>query len=431
MPEKLEAGALEVIRRLTDNGFEAYMVGGCVRDKCLGRKVKDYDIATAARPEQVQSLFKRTIPTGLQHGTVTVLIDRVPYEVTTFRKEGDYEGYRRPSEVEYIDSLHEDLQRRDFTMNAMALDRYGRLIDPFGGQDDLREKRLRCVGCAEERFREDALRMLRCLRFAAEYGLEPEPETWSALLRMKPLLGHIAMERVQAELLRMLAGANPNLAVELLCKSGVLEHTKLKLRLASIAEGKPWPDVETLPDELHRLAYMYIRIGATPEQAEADMRHLACSKQQTDNVRLMVAAYEQLRHEAVETAMPDGEDLPEVREWLKRQWLLAAIRYGRDTLRSVHKLYSLEAERTHSQSVWAAEGRVWLDAMPVSEVSELAVSGQALLRKFAPAKPGPWLGRLLAALLEDTALGKLLNEPESLLKAAEAYYEQIRENPCR
>ncbi|CAG7648808.1 CCA tRNA nucleotidyltransferase [Paenibacillus allorhizosphaerae] len=423
MAEKLEDGALKVIRRLTDRGFEAYMVGGCVRDKWLGRKVKDYDIATSARPEQVQSIFERTIPTGLQHGTVTVLIDRVPYEVTTFRKEGDYEGFRRPSEVEYIDNLHEDLQRRDFTMNAMALDQDGRLIDPFGGQEDLRLKRLRCVGQAEERFREDALRMLRCLRFAAEYGLEPETATWSALLLLKPLLGHIAMERVQAELLKMLAGANPNLAVDLLCSSGVLQHTKKKLSLASIADGKPWPNLDRLPDELHRLAFLYIRIGATAEQADADMRHLACSKQQTEKVRLMVTAHERLRNEAGNNKVMDDMSMDQ----RKRLWLLAAIRYGRGTLRNVHKLYSQEEHLSPSQRVWVAEGERWLDEMPVSEVSELAVTGQELMRLFAPAKPGPWLGRLLAALLEETALGELSNETEALLKAAEAHYEQIRE----
>ncbi|MEC0245781.1 CCA tRNA nucleotidyltransferase, partial [Paenibacillus chitinolyticus] len=198
-----------VLERLRSRQHEAYFVGGFVRDFVLERPVKDVDIATSAKPEEVMEAFSKTVPTGLQHGTVTVLTGAYSFEVTTFRKETEYEGFRRPAEVEYITDLEEDLKRRDFTMNAMAMDAEGNLIDPFGGRSDMDRGVLRCVGEAAERFGEDALRMLRCIRFAAEYGLVIEEATWLALLRQAPLLRHIAMERVRAELQRMVGGADP------------------------------------------------------------------------------------------------------------------------------------------------------------------------------------------------------------------------------
>ena len=171
------------------------------------------------------------MPTGLQHGTVTVLIAQGTYEVTTFRKEAAYEGFRRPASVEYISDLTEDLKRRDFTMNAMAMDGAACCMDPFGGQEDLAAGVLRCVGVAEERFGEDALRMLRCIRFASTYGLEIEASTWQALLANAPLLRHIAMERVRSELQRMVEGPAPARAVRLLLASGLLAHLKKQLPL--------------------------------------------------------------------------------------------------------------------------------------------------------------------------------------------------------
>lgn len=168
--------AHDVMNRLMGNGYKAYMVGGCVRDSLLGRPVSDVDIATSALPEQVLSLFPRVVPTGLQHGTVTVVMPTCTYEVTTFRKESGYEGHRRPEEVEFIDDLEEDLMRRDFTINAMAIDVEGELHDPFGGAADLEQRLIRCVGDAEQRFREDALRMLAACAL---------PPCWAAGLRSR------------------------------------------------------------------------------------------------------------------------------------------------------------------------------------------------------------------------------------------------------
>lgn len=426
MPDSLKQGAIRIVRTLTEKGYAAYLVGGCVRDEQLNRPVKDYDIATSARPEQVQRLFDRTVPTGLQHGTVTILIGRTPYEVTTFRRESVYEGYRRPSEVEYIDDLHEDLQRRDFTMNAMAMDSEGKLIDPFHGLDDIKQGILRCVGQAEERFREDALRMIRCVRFAAEYGLKVEPSTWDGFMACVPLLKHIAMERVRMELERMLEGRDPNLAFKLLEQSNALNYTKKGVLLSRINGVSHWPDLRKLPEEETRLAYIYLQLGAGPSEAAEDMSKLTFSRSQIDAVKRILAAYVMLDSGAESNPLAPSDG--------KRLWILTALRYGKETLGRIRHILLLQQEHQdfnrHSSNSpifneWIISGQTWLEDIPAAELSELAVTGQELLQELK-IKGGPWLGQLLNLLLEKVALGELANEKQTLLDAAVSYFEEMR-----
>lgn len=196
-----------VLLRLESAGYAAYAVGGCVRDTLRGVTPHDYDITTAARPEAVLSLFEGyAIPTGLQHGTVTVRMAGESFEVTTFRADGPYTDHRRPDSVAFSESLEEDLQRRDFTVNAMAMDVRGQVYDFHGGEADLRAGILRCVGDAEQRFNEDALRILRCLRFASVLGFAIEPKTAAAVENCAPLLRHIAAERIREEMTKLLCG---------------------------------------------------------------------------------------------------------------------------------------------------------------------------------------------------------------------------------
>lgn len=198
-----------IIHTLTEHGYEAFAVGGCVRDSVLGRTPQDWDITTSAKPEQVKSVFRHTIDTGIQHGTVTVLAEQEGFEVTTYRIDGEYEDARHPKEVRFTPNLLEDLRRRDFTINAMAYNEQAGLVDAFDGLADLERGCIRCVGCAKERFSEDALRMLRAVRFAAQLGFQIEEETKKAVLDLAENIAKVSAERIQAELIKLLVSAHP------------------------------------------------------------------------------------------------------------------------------------------------------------------------------------------------------------------------------
>lgn len=200
-----------IIHTLQEHGYEAYAVGGCVRDSILGRVPDDWDITTSATPLETKSLFLRTFDTGIEHGTVTVLVDKEAFEVTTYRVDGKYEDSRHPSEVTFTRSLQEDLLRRDFTINAMAYNEEEGLVDVFGGMADLECKTIRCVGDAKARFGEDALRILRAVRFAAQLGFDIEESTQTGILELAPTLANISAERIQVELIKMLTSPNPGM----------------------------------------------------------------------------------------------------------------------------------------------------------------------------------------------------------------------------
>ena len=205
IPENVEW----IIRELMAHGFEAYAVGGCVRDSVLGREPEDWDITTSAKPEQVKQIFHRTVDTGIEHGTVTVLIDKEAYEVTTYRVDGEYEDHRHPKEVTFTASLEEDLKRRDFTINAMAYNPQTGLVDIFEGIDDLNKKIIRCVGNPRERFDEDALRILRAIRFSAQLGFEIDNMTKEAMTEKAETLRDVSAERIRVELVKLLVSKHP------------------------------------------------------------------------------------------------------------------------------------------------------------------------------------------------------------------------------
>ena len=198
-----------IIETLQKNGYEAYAVGGCVRDMLNGDTPHDFDITTSAEPEAVISLFKKTVPTGIKHGTVTVIINGVPNEVTTYRTDGEYRDHRRPDSVIFVKSLREDLARRDFTVNAMAYNKRDGLKDFFGGKQDIQNRILRAVGEPERRFYEDALRILRLFRFSSVLGFNIEENTLKAALEYAPTLKSVSAERIYSELLKTLCGKNP------------------------------------------------------------------------------------------------------------------------------------------------------------------------------------------------------------------------------
>ena len=238
-------------------GYGAYFVGGCVRDSLLGRRVHDWDAATSAPPQAVQALFERTAPTGLRHGTVTVISGGRALEVTTFRTEGAYSDHRRPDSVRFTGDLAADLSRRDFTINAMAMGPEGDVTDLFGGRADLQRRLIRCVGEPERRFSEDALRMLRALRFSAQLGFDIDPRTDAAVTALAPTAAALSAERVRDEFLRALASPRPQRAWEMLTRG-------LLARFAA-AEGEA-PPLAALPvyARLAHLCFELERRGSSP-----------------------------------------------------------------------------------------------------------------------------------------------------------------------
>ena len=428
-----------IARRLEDAGHSTWAVGGAVRDALAGLAPGDWDLATAARPTEVRRLFPRTVPVGIEHGTVGVLgRDGTLYEVTTFRR--DVETFGRRAVVAFADTLEEDLQRRDFTINAIAWHPLRQqLFDPHGGADDLRRGVLRTVGEPAERFAEDYLRILRALRFAGRYGLRIEPATRAAARAMVEHLRELSAERVREELFKVLAAPRPSAALELYRQAGVLrvlypeleactatadEHGELVwahllrstdavarqraplLRLAALlhAVGKPAVRVETA--EGVRFP-RYAEAGAA--RARELLRRLKCSNAQIDLVTHLVA-----QHASLPSA---NTPAPAVRRWLQR--------VGREHVADVLRL-RVAACRARGGAA-RAEGEALRDAVrhlrqvlaahPPLRVAELAIGGDDL--RALGLRPGRRYGEILRALLERVTDEPGLNTRDALLALAD------------
>lgn len=231
-----------IIGKLNEGGHEAFAVGGCVRDAVLGLEPHDWDITTSAKPNEVKAIFNRTIDTGIKHGTVTVMRDHIGYEITTYRIDGEYTDGRHPKEVIFTSNLVEDLKRRDFTINAMAYNDTDGIIDEFGGVNDLQNHIIKCVGVAEERFNEDALRILRAIRFAAKLDFEIEDKTYEAIKKIGPNLSMISVERIQSELTKLITSDHPDRITDI-CNCGLEGYIFKNSILSGTADEKSVKDV--------------------------------------------------------------------------------------------------------------------------------------------------------------------------------------------
>ncbi|USB35050.1 CCA tRNA nucleotidyltransferase [Paenibacillus sp. YPG26] len=409
----------EVLRRLEDAGHKAYWVGGCVRDEVMGRPVHDMDIATSARPEMVIQLFERCIPTGLQHGTVTVLINKQAFEVTTFRKETEYEDHRRPAAVEFVDAVLEDLKRRDFTMNAMAMDIDGNLIDPFCGREDIKAGVIRCVGEADERFEEDALRMVRAIRFASVFGFTPTLSTWRAVIRNRDKMDYIAIERIRAEFEKILYGPDPLRGLELLSRSQLLENSKL-----------PTVQVQTQPDMLRklpllpavpadlRLSLLVQGLGIETESIPGLLKKWTFPNRDAEGtvslIRFDQEWMEQLRAR-------NSRSAEEIEKSLRPHWVVLELAYGQGTaglwISRMQTLLESTNRTDHLLPINREQLKIledWHTAIPVHHVRELKVKGNEVLEESG--RPGgPWLGSLMKQLLYSVAAGDVPNTKEDLL----------------
>lgn len=409
---KLWDEGLRLVRALTEAGHEAYLVGGSVRDRLIGRPLHDIDIATSALPEAVQALFPRTLPTGLQHGTVTVMSGGAPFEITTYRTESGYSDARRPDEVAFVRDVREDLARRDFTFNAMAVGLDGELLDPFGGQRDLAAGVVRTVGRAEDRFGEDALRMLRAIRFGAEFGFELAPDVRDAIASQGARLAQVAMERVGAEWDKMMAGQGPDQACAWLRHSGLLAHAKERLPLAAIGAAGAVPGGWALPEarELplsavpgadNRWAAYWIGAGASEAEALAASKTLRLSGKRGARIAAAVGFERRLAAVGSRPALLAG--------CAREAWISAVLAYGAQAAEDWFAIAGACRD--------AREERGWLAALPVTKATQLAVRGDELSAALGRT-PGPWVAELLRRLLEDVAFGRIANERAALLAAA-------------
>ena len=399
---KLDPGAALLLDALHGAGHAAYAVGGCVRDSLLGLDPHDWDLCTSARPEQVMALFgeEKCIPTGLQHGTVTVKQGGRLYETTTFRTEGTYSDGRHPDAVCFVPDVREDLARRDFTINAMAYSAEEGLIDPFGGRDDLAAHIVRAVGEPERRFEEDALRILRLYRFAARFGFAIDPATGAAARALGPHLDCVSAERIQEELLKLLAAPRPGSYLEPAVLAVVLpelEPEKQPERFAELCRtiDRIEPTAENVPARLAALLWPLGEAGARKA-----LRKLKCSNALTDEVT------------ALERETPGT---PNTTLTVQAKRLLG--RYELPTIQRLTALCSARhPEQAEAFSALQAEAERLTAENACCRVSQLAVNGRDLMA--AGVRPGPGLRQVLNALLEAVITGQTPNEKDALLAAA-------------
>lgn len=401
----LDPGAAALLDRLHGAGYAAYVVGGCVRDSLLGLVPHDWDLCTSAAPEQVIALFgeENCIPTGLQHGTVTIKAGGKLYETTTFRTEGVYSDGRHPDEVRFVPDVREDLARRDFTINAMACSAEEGLIDPFGGQADLRDGIVRAVGEAHQRFTEDALRILRLYRFAARFGFAIEETTGEAARRLCAHLDCVSVERITEEITRLLAAPKPGAWLEPAVMAVALpELAALWEDAAALKSARA--RLDALPagaERVHlRLAALLLPLGE--KGSSSALRRLRCSNALTDSVALLVR----------ESAL-----VPEDRPGLPLQ---ARRLLGRLTCAQLEDLCvfcaALRPEQAGALAALQAEAASLVEGGACCRVSDLAVNGRDLMAAGIPA--GPALRRVLETLLEQVITGAVPNEREALLASA-------------
>ena len=406
----LDPGAAALLDTLHTAGYAAYAVGGCVRDSLLGRTAHDWDLCTSALPQQVMELFgaEQCIPTGLQHGTVTIKYGGQLYETTTFRTEGSYTDGRHPDAVQFVPDVREDLARRDFTINAMAYNEAEGLVDPFGGQKDLQNGLLRAVGEPQQRFTEDALRILRLYRFAARFGFALDAATARAARQLAPHLDCISAERIQEELTKLLAAPQPGAYLE----PAVLAVVLPELTPAALEAAKPV--VDACPAGEEKLPVRWAALLGTLGEADTRrvLKRLRCSNACIEETAVLVreAAGEGVcRSFSEEKASAHVDDIP-LRQLLGR--------YGLCTVERLCALCAALHPQTAPDCALAAQRARQLEADGVCcRVSQLAVNGRDLMAAGIPA--GPALRRVLEALLDGVIRAEYPNEKPALLAAAQ------------
>lgn len=436
--------AAAILRRLERAGYEAWLVGGCVRDALLGLSPQDWDVCTSALPEETAAALHgwKILPTGLRHGTVTVVLEGSPWEVTTYRADGPYADHRHPAAVTFLSRVEGDLARRDFTINAMAWHPRRGLLDPFGGRRDLADKVLRCVGQPADRLEEDALRILRGLRFAARYGLAPHPDTASALHCKRELLAAIAPERCFAELRRLLCAPAEGLIPvlrEFWDVLAALPGLGFLGEMAGYDQQNPYHSLDLMehtlgavaavpPEEGLRFAALLHDVGkpscrTTGENGAAHYYgHPAQSARMAGGALAALRCPGRLRRQVVTLVEHHDHCIPPTPP-AARRWL---GRLGEETLRDLLLLQRADTlahapfcqpPRLEQLAAWEALLDQVLAQDACFSLRDLAVGGRDILALGVP--PGPRVGELLGWLLGEVVEGRMENTREALLAAAE------------
>ena len=436
MTIRMDEGAAELLDTLHRAGYAAYVVGGCVRDSLLGLTPHDWDLCTSALPQQVMELFgaQRCIPTGLQHGTVTVKQSGALYEITTFRTEGTYTDGRHPDEVHFVPDVREDLARRDFTINAMAYNEKEGLVDPFGGQADLQSGIVRAVGVPRQRFTEDALRILRLYRFAARFGFAIDPPTAQAAQKLCAHLDCVSVERIEEELAKLLSAPAPAAYLD----KKILLVILPELSPEALAAAKPVVDAcpagaENLPIRLAALLYSLGEDGT-----RRTLRRLRCSNNRIEETAVLVREargcdgsflFGHDSGHSIARPIAFGNRVPPQRTVLRETtvtpgFIIYARRLlGKYNLCTVQRIAALgtalQPERAADFAV-LSELAEQLDADGVCcRVSQLAVNGRDLMAAGIPAGPG--IRKVLEALLDGVIREEYPNERQALLAAVQQF----------
>lgn len=436
LPEKVKY----ILETMEAAGFEAYAVGGCIRDCLLNRMPEDWDITTSAKPQQVKDLFNRTIDTGIQHGTVTVMLDKEGFEITTYRIDGEYEDGRHPKQVHFTANLIEDLKRRDFTINAIAYNEKNGLVDVFHGLQDLKEGIIRCVGNPRERFTEDALRMMRAVRFSAQLGYDIEKETKEAIAELAPTLRCVSAERIQMELVKLLLSPHPD-CLRLAYNTGITKvflpefdkametpqnhphhcysvgehilHSLLEvpaekvLRLTMLLHDIAKPETLTIDEK--GVTHFYQHQVKSAEMSHKILRRLRMDNATTDHVYRLV-----YYHDYGNDVQPDkrmvrraihkiGEDLFPSLLQVRNADIMAQSMYLRD-----EKLSNLDS--------WKECYKEIVNADECVSLKTLAVTGSDLIAEGIA--PGKQIGEILSLLLNEVLELPEKNNKEYLIKKA-------------
>lgn len=385
--------ARPVLQKIEDAGFEAYFVGGCVRDTILGDQIHDIDIATSAYPSEIKAIFNRTVDTGIEHGTVMILDHGTGYETTTFRTESGYQDYRRPDQVTFVRSLAEDLQRRDFTINALALRENGEVIDLFDGLTDLKKGLIRAVGDPHERFNEDALRMMRAVRFASKLDFVIDGPTLAGIKDNAHLLAKIAVERNQVELEKLFLGQNPPAGLKDFLATGLYKYcpglSGAKDRLSALlVTGNGWHLQNT--DQVWGL--LATQLGLTGNGIVHFLKQWKTSNDTIKQVKKIIPAVAAFHYHQLDP--------------------VTMFKTGWTALTDANQVASI-----YGWQMAPADLQTAYDALPIKSGRELAVDGRTLIQA-AGIKPGPALGKIIKQLTHAVVTGQLANDRPQLLQHA-------------